>query len=254
MSADMITNRHAFQVQRVMIATGPIMLVMWLTGFIFFAGFIPVPDPRDSAEQVVRHFSEHSNAIRVGLWLTLFGSGLLVPYAAAISSQLRRIEGMRSPLSQCQFGCAVALSIEFIVPVMVWMTAAYRPQETDPGLIRTLHDMAWLMFVVVVCSVIPQLLCIGYAIFIDDREEPVFPRWAAYLNLWVALLLVPAGLVAFFKSGPFAWNGVFGFYVPLSAFCIWLFAMTYLLLKATAKEEADFSAADSPKADSLPAH
>lgn len=243
MSTNMITNRHAFQVQRVMIATGPIMLVMWLAGFIFFAGFIPVPDPRNSAEQVAQHFRDNPNAMRAGMWLTLFGSALLVPYAAAISSQLRRIEGMRSPLSQCQFGSAVALSIEFIVPVMVWMTIAYRPDEVDPALIRTLHDMAWLMFVVVVCSVIPQLLCIAYAILIDDRAEPVFPRWAGYLNIWVALLLVPAGLVAFFKSGPFAWNGVFGFYVPLTVFTIWMFAMTYLLLVATKKEEAEFLAA-----------
>lgn len=33
----------------------------------------------------------------------------------------------------------------------------------------------------------------------------------------------------FFKDGPFAWNGLIGFYIPLSAFAVWLCIMTYVM-------------------------
>ncbi|MCX2935024.1 hypothetical protein ORI20_32730, partial [Mycobacterium sp. CVI_P3] len=57
-------------------------------------------------------------------------------------------------------------------------------------------------------------------------------RWSGYLSLWTALLLGPAGLVPLFKDGPFAWNGIFGFWMVLIAFCIWVAAITWLLVTA----------------------
>lgn len=39
----------------------------------------------------------------------------------------------------------------------------------------------------------------------------VFRRWVGYLNIWAALLLAPAVLIYFFKTGPFAWNGILVF-------------------------------------------
>jgi hypothetical protein len=71
------------------------------------------------------------------------------------------------------------------------------------------------------------------AIFGDTRPHPLFPRWSAYLSLWNALLLVPGGLMAFFKIGPFAWDGIFAFYIPLLVFFVWLISMTVLMLRAS---------------------
>ena len=36
----------------------------------------------------------------------------------------------------------------------------------------------------------------------------------------------------FFKSGPFAWNGLFGFYLPFATFWIWFFVMTYTIRRS----------------------
>ena len=76
-----------------------------------------------------------------------------------------------------------------------------------------------------------QIASIGIAILIDRRERPVFPRWAGYFNLWVALLISPAGVVVFFKQGPFSWNGIVGFFTPLVAFAGWIAVMTAVLLR-----------------------
>jgi hypothetical protein len=49
-------------------------------------------------------------------------------------------------------------------------------------------------------------------------------------------LLAPAGIVPLFKSGPFAWSGIFGFWVPLTVFCIWVSSITWLLVAAVNRD------------------
>jgi hypothetical protein len=37
------------------------------------------------------------------------------------------------------------------------------------------------------------------------------------------------GIAVFFKTGPFAWNGLVGFYIPIGAFTVWIAVMTYYM-------------------------
>jgi uncharacterized membrane protein YraQ (UPF0718 family) len=50
----------------------------------------------------------------------------------------------------------------------------------------------------------------------DKRPDPTYPRWFGYLNLWCGTLFVPAGLIFFFKDGPFSWNGILAWWVAYS--------------------------------------
>ena len=88
-------------VQRGMTWTGPVMLALWVGAFIFLAGYTPPPDPLDSAQEVVDRFGDHTDATRLGLVITLYASALLVPFAAVISAQMKRIEGA-GPLATTQ--------------------------------------------------------------------------------------------------------------------------------------------------------
>ena len=180
----------------------------------------------------------------------MFASALLVPFAAVIAVQMKRIEGPRPVLSYIQLVSAGLLSLEFIIPLMVFQTAAYRLDVESARLIQMLNDMGWLMFVGVISSAVVMIASIGLAILIDRRERPVFPRWAGYFNLWVALLISPAGIIVFFKHGPFAWNGLFGFFVPLAAFAAWITVMVVILLRAIDQDVAD-GAGDPAPADYL---
>jgi hypothetical protein len=129
--------------------------------------------------------------------------------------------------------------MEFIVPILVWLTAAYRPHAIGATMLRMLDDMGWLMFVCVIMSVCCQLAAIAFAVFIDKRERPVFPRWVGYLNAWVCVLLMPAGIVVFFHHGPFSWDGLISFFVPLTAYTIWVITMTYALHRAIEAQAAE---------------
>ncbi|OMC39577.1 hypothetical protein A5742_05040 [Mycolicibacterium fortuitum] len=49
------------------------------------------------------------------------------------------------------------------------------------------------------------------------------------MNLWIAMSGAGGGIAAFFKTGPFAGNGLVGFYIPIGAFTIWIAVLTYYM-------------------------
>jgi hypothetical protein len=51
------------------------------------------------------------------------------------------------------------------------------------------------------------------------------------------LLIVPAGLMIFFKRGPFGFNGLITFWMPTAVFFTWICVMTYMVLRAISAEE-----------------
>lgn len=223
------------RVQRVLIWTGPVMVLIWFATFIFVMGFFPPSDPGASAEEIRQLYAEDTTLIRLGLVIVMAASALLVPWAAAIAGVLWRIDGAKA-LAATQFVSCALLSLEFITPIGVWMAAAFRFDGRSAEVTEALHDLGWILFVTVIWSLIVQMICIAVAIFIDRGSEPVLPRWLGYLTAWAALLITPAGMVLFFKEGPFAWNGIVGIYIPLAAFAIWMGAISYRAHVALSRE------------------
>lgn len=226
------------RVQRVLIWAGPAMVVLWVGAFIVLAGFIPPPGPGRSAVSIAHMYERHTDAIKLGMVISMAGSSLLVPWAVAISGQLKRIDGARALATVQMVSCAL-LSLEFITPIAVWMAASFRVDTTTPQITQALNDLGWILFVTVIWSVWVQMIAIGWAILLDRREQPILPRWTGYLNLWVALLIMPAGIVAFFRHGAFAWNGLVGFFVPLMAFCVWIASLTLTVHRALTVQIAE---------------
>lgn len=226
------------KVQRVLIWSGPAMVVLWVGAFLLLAGFIPTHDPAMTAGGIVDIYEGDTNAIKIGMVISMAGSAFLVPWAIAISGQLKRIRGANALADVQMVSCAL-LSLEFITPIGVWMAASFRVDDRAAEVTQALNDLGWILFMTVIWSLWVQLIAIGTAILIDRRDDPILPRWLGYLNLWVALLIIPAGLVLFFKDGAFAWNGVIGFYVPLTAFCIWITSMTLTVHRALNRQIAE---------------
>ena len=226
------------RVQRVLIWCGPLMVLVWFATFIFVMGFFPPSPPSATAEEIRALYAAKPNLIKLGLVVVMAASALLVPWAAAISGQLKRIDGAKA-LAATQFVSCGLLSLEFITPIGVWMAAAFRFDGRAAEVTEALHDVGWILFVTVIWSLWVQMWCIVVAIFIDRSPNPVLPRWLGYLTAWAAILIAPAGMVLFFKVGPFAWNGIVGIYIPLAAFAIWMGAVSYEVHKALNRQIAD---------------
>jgi hypothetical protein len=220
---------------------GPAGILLWLIGFVFIGGLMPPPQPSWNAQTVQDFYQANTNGIRAGLVLTMIGATLTAPWVAAISTQMKRIEGRYSPMSYTQLGLGMLGVLLFIFPVMFMQAAAFRP-DRDPSQILLLNDLAWIPFVGVWTCAALQNVAIAVAIF-HDKEEKVFPRWVGYFNIWTAVLFCPGSLLYFFKDGPFAWNGALSWWLVVVVFCAWFVVMFFAMRRAigTQKLEEDHS-------------
>jgi hypothetical protein len=215
---------------------GVVFLVMFAVGLVALAQFIPPPRASDSAQKIAHLYSDHTNRLRAGLVLMMIAAGFTAPWTGVVSVQLKRIEGRLSPLTYTQLACGAAGILVVLLPVMVMIVASFRP-ERDPALTQTLNDLAWIPFIMVFPPVMIQALSIAAAI-LNKPDQDVFPRWVAYFNVWIAVLLLPAVLIPFFKRGPFAWHGLLEFWLAAAVFFGWFAVMTVALL-GTIKRQGD---------------
>ncbi|MEO0033654.1 MAG: hypothetical protein RIS94_3412 [Pseudomonadota bacterium] len=215
---------------------GPFCAVLFGAGLLI-AGFVPPPSPLLSAGQVAAIYRDHAMAIRCGMILGMFGMSGYAALVCAISVQMRRMRTSSSLPADMQLGAGAIGVLTVMFPTMLMAITAFRP-ERDPALTQLLNDTAWLLIIPAFPTFIAQFGAIAIGAFTDTAPEPVFPRWAGYLNLWLALLFVPGAFSYIFRSGPFAWDGLLAFWVAAGAFFVWLMTMTPLTLKAIGRSAA----------------
>lgn len=199
----------------------PAQFLFVIVGLFASAGFLPPPLPSASAEQTAAMFQQHSVPIILGMALMVVASACFIPFFAVVADQMRRMRGAPRSLAYAQLisGCLTVVLV--IIPVMMWVAAAFRP-ERSIELTQTINDAAWLLFTMPFGPAVVQAVSLGLAILADEGqgEERVLPRWMAYLCFWLGFMVIPAGLIGFFKSGPFAWNGILSFWLPIFALAI----------------------------------
>ncbi|MCK9504103.1 MAG: hypothetical protein M0Q95_07960 [Porticoccaceae bacterium] len=213
------------------------MGVFVIIGWWLLAHFVPPPSPGWTAGEIAEFYVSNLTGIRTGMIFMLVGAGFFIPFIALISSQMRRMEHTPPVLAYTQLlGGSMSVMI-ILIPIMLWTTAAFRP-ERNPEITQMLNDAAWLITAMTFSPGIIQNLSIGLAVLWDRSAKRIFPRWVAYVNFWMALGFLPAGLMTYFKTGPFAWNGLLAFWLPLVAFTIWFNVMFIALMRAI-REQRD---------------
>ncbi|WP_236977341.1 hypothetical protein [Mycobacterium kiyosense] len=205
----------------------------FFAGFWVIAGFIPPPSPKLTGAQLGQLFTDNAVRIRIGMIVSVFAAALLASWSAAITVLMLRMRGRVGALAYTNLAVGALFVLEFIISLIIWESMTYRAR--DPQILLAMNDTAWFLFVCITSTPMLQTVAVGTAIFLDTRDglpDPVFPRWAGYLNYWVAVLFTPGTIAVFFHDGPFAWNGLFTWYLPLTVFAIWMITMSVLMLKA----------------------
>lgn len=199
---------------------GPIAATVSGVG-LYFAGWLPPPDPGATASEVAAFY--RANVVSINLCaisLFIMQAGALAQYVG-IADQ---ISMSQSPFARSWGKIVLATGVMAIIPPLLaglcWLTAAYRPDRL-PDVTQAFHDLGWFCFVDGgVCVAIVQFWCIGIATIKD--ETGIFPRWYSYFNFWNGLIGLSGLTVPFFKIGPFAWNGVISFWLPAILFGVFL--------------------------------
>ncbi|WP_328353160.1 hypothetical protein OG976_21200 [Mycobacterium sp. NBC_00419] len=214
---------------------GPATVVITLIGWLV-AGVLPIPLGPDSSTQDVVDFYGQTRVI-AGMSIASVGICLVFPLIAVIGVHMVRMEGRTPILTFLQLITGAATGVLLLLPMLLMTIIGFRP-DRSPELTVTLNDIAWLMFLTPITPFIIQNIAIGVAILNDKRRT--MPRWVAFVNFWVAFSFLPDPLAFFFHSGPFAWRGIFIFWLALTTYAIFLVVMgvqSYKLVKESADDD-----------------
>jgi hypothetical protein len=196
--------------------------LLYAVGMFVIADFLPPPSPALTQTEIVAFYQAHHTSIIAGLSMALVGTGFMLPLCLIGSVFMTEAEEGFPFFSILQALSAVVTVLFTAFPHFSWLTAAFRV-ERSPELIALLHDLGWIMWATPSWGFAFQLICVGIVGLRDRRSTPFIPRWLSYLALWVAVGVMPTPLVPFFtESGPFAWNGLFTFWVAFFSPILWI--------------------------------
>ncbi|MEQ9565343.1 MAG: hypothetical protein RLN85_05910 [Pseudomonadales bacterium] len=201
-----------------MIAAAPI------SGYVY----ILPPSAADSVATTLSNYTENLVPIRIAATLMIFSAMFYTTWGMAVSLLPRRVEGDYPILFYIQ---VIALATSVVVVLLIgyfWGVGAFRAGETTPEITQLLNDIGWLGVLFTGAPFAVQQVALGTVTLLDKSDRPVYPRWSAYLNFFVAVFMIEAALVLFFKTGPFSQNGFFVFYVPMFVFFTWIMAFSVL--------------------------
>lgn len=206
-------------------------LLFWLATWPV-SGLIPPPSPHLDGTDLLAKYEDNMLGLRFGIILGMFAAMLFVPWSTVLAIHVGRMERGFPIMGITCFGAGVANAVAFYLPFIFWAAAYYR-LDRSPELVLLLNDMAWLEFVMLAPPFAVQAAAVAIAGLQYKGEEPSpFPRWFCFLSLWVALLLMPGVVAIYFFSGPFAWNGLLAFWLPVTVFVIYFCAAFPLVYKA----------------------
>lgn len=194
--------------------------------FVVLTRVMPPPRPDITPEQMVSFFADNRLTIQIGFALLMFFIGFTSVANALIALQIKRMSV--SPVFA--YGYIVALAVGALpgclFAAFAFLAAAFRP-DRDPEIIAMLYDLGLLSFVGSLGCFVAQNAVLALAIFLDKND--VFPKWLAYMSIWMIVTELMAGPVFIFKSGPLAWNGSISFWLGTGVFVLWQFCMIRLI-------------------------
>jgi hypothetical protein len=221
-----------------------------LGAFLAFPGFFPPMSPNDSAAEVAAFYERHTTMIRASMIVFNLCAVMVLPFFMVIVYQMKRMATPTQVLAYAYLSAAASGVTLFAIADLFWLIAAFRP-DRDPGQIQLLNDLAWISFVAPVGMIVAENLCLALAVFLDERPEPIFPRWVAYLSIAVAVAVAPSAGAAVFRTGPLAWDGIVSFWLRNVSYAVFLVVMFFVLRRAIRREELEELAAAAVPAEAL---
>jgi hypothetical protein len=216
---------------------GPVFLVLFLVGFWVVGGLVPPPSATDSAAQIASFYRANADQLRVGLLLLLIAAPLLVPFVVLLTLQLKRSDPRLAPLAYTQLLLGVVTMLELLLPVVLMGAAAFRP-DRSPDSTQLLNDTAFTILLWAFSVPTLEFAVIGLAILMDRSERPLFPRWAGYFDLGVAVIFAFGAPTLFVKSGAFGWDGALAFWAVLASFGLWVM-VTFMTMRRAIERQPE---------------
>lgn len=224
-------------VAKTFVYTGVALVLSLVVTQGWLMGFIPPPSPALPADELAKIFIERKVGIRIGTLIQCICYTFWSTWAISIAFYIRRMERGIPVLTYASIANIGGGYVFFLLMPITWAALAFRPEELDPHFLQVMNDLVWFIFILSWPPFALFMVFIAIAIFRDYNVPTIFPRWVGFFNLWTAVLIVPAGLIEFFKTGPFAYDGLISFWFVFAVFFGWMLVMSAVTLRAIAADK-----------------
>lgn len=235
-------------VMRVFMWSGVVVIVALIIAQGIMMGFVPGPSPALSPDELKEIFVERKSMILMGAVLQIICWSFYATWAIPIILFIRRMEGGMPVLTYASLVNVGGGWVFFILIPMTWAVIAFSAETLDPSIIQIMNDWVWFDWLYTWPSFSIWMVIIGVAI-VSNKQQQLYPRWVGFFNFWSALLIFPAGLIGFFKTGPFAYDGIISFWFAVFVFFGWMVIMTVTTFQAITAEDRRVRQLAKPRRD-----
>ena len=224
-------------VQRWFIFLSVAFTPVFLVG-LFLVRAVPPRSPDVSADTVARLYSEHQVAVEVGAAILMAGCILYGVFSAVRILWMRRLEAGRMPVLTTFSAFLAAMDcVGTMLSFSLYAVVAYRAGTAPADTTQALLDLTTFILIYPVSPMIATMVVFALAIHWDRSSPKIFPPWLGQISIATAVLSVGAGAIGFTKVGPFASNGLLGFWLVMAAFGVWQVSVALCLLRAISTDE-----------------
>jgi hypothetical protein len=192
---------------------------------------LPPPSASLPLEQWAQHFSNNATGVYIGAMSMMLGASLFMIFFGGLFACLKRMEGNSTPLTYAMIMIVPFGFFPLFAMAVFLVEAAFRP-GMNPEIVGMLADLSIFMLVIPGLVGLVQYVGTGIVILRDVNAEPIFPRWTGYASIWVGIISLPGAVIPFFKTGPFAWNGIITFWIPAIIFGMLVTVFTWAMIRA----------------------
>ena len=213
-----------------------IFIILTIIGWLGIGHYIAMAPADLGLEKTKTYFIEtYRMRILVGCTIFYIAACFLAISSAQFGIMLAKVEGKR-PL----WAIVTAVTGEFISLIIffnccAWAVAAYR-SESGADVIQSWSDWAWFAFLLGWAYLALEMIASALAELSDKRDKPMAPRWFSWATIAGSFGLIGAAGPVFFKSGPFAYHGILGFYVPVAVWGLYLALTAWFMYKELDRE------------------
>lgn len=211
--------------------TGPLCLFTFFAGWIVLSHNYPPPDPMFTAQELVdNYYLKYRSGIMLGMSLAACFGMFYLPWTCLLSAQMMQRE--KAPvLALMQLTGGLLTAWILVMCPCIWVWCAESAGTVDPQLTRTLHFIAWYIFNMTWMITAIQFVAIGVFALMDTRKPVMISRGLGWFAIVISITFIPLTFLPYFKSGPFAINGLWAFHLIVAGFGMTTLGTTHYMLK-----------------------
>ena len=235
-----------FKYWRLCAWAGPVFMGVFIVFWGLMGHNLPPFSGDAPAADVAAYFREHANTMRLGMVISMTFVGLYLVWGLSIAKVIEKVEKDNNIMSTLAVWGAGLTVVPILVSSSGWLVGAYRPDDLPDQTLQLLYDWSWLLIDLAYAVTTLQMVAIGVAFLSDRRARPLIPRWLSWYGIWVGVSFAAECLMPYFKVGPFERGGILNFWVEFGAWFIWCPSLTFYVLKAIGRLEAEKVASAVP--------